>query len=115
VHRRVEVEQDEPLHLQVLFADRRPVPDDRGLLLAGVDVAAAGHLQDVRVPGDHPVALVVETGGAARLRVPPDRGHPAQFGEFLGWHPGHVHVRIGEVEAGGNVRLGHRFLRCNVF
>jgi hypothetical protein len=107
---RVEVEQDEPLHVERLLGDGLRMADDRGLFLARVQIAEAGDLEHVRVLGDHPVALVVETGGAARLGVPPDRRRAPQLRQFIRGHPARVQVGIGEVEARGDARLGHRCL-----
>jgi len=108
VLRWVDVEQDEPLHIKRLRGDGLRVADDRSLLLARVEVAGAGHLQHVRMPGDHPVPVVVEAGCAPGLRVPPDGRGAAQLGELIHGHPGQV--GIGEVEPLGNARLGHRCL-----
>ena len=82
-------------------------PDQRGVLPAGVQVAAPGDLEDVGVPGHRPVAVVIEARGAAALGVPPDRGRPAQLGELLGRNPAGVEIRVGEVEARRDVRYGH--------
>ena len=74
---------------------------------AGVQLAAPGDLEDVGVPGDRPVAVVIEARGAAALGVPPDRGRPAQLGELLGWNPAGVEVGVGEVETLRDVRCSH--------
>jgi hypothetical protein len=50
----------------------------------GVDVGRLGHGEDVGVPGDRPVPLVVEAGRTAALGHPPDRGGAAQLGQLLG-------------------------------
>ena len=107
VLRGVHVEQDDPLHLDGLAGDALLEPDQRGVLLRGVHVGGLGHRQDVGVPGDRPVPLVVEAGRAAALGDPPDRGGAAQFGQLLGRHPGGVDLGIGKVEARRDVRNGH--------
>jgi hypothetical protein len=107
----VEVEQDQPVHGQGFFGDRVTVPDERGLLLARVDIAVPRHREHVGVPGDHPVALVVEARRPARLLVPPDRRGPSQLGELLRRDPLKIELRIGEGEACGNARLSHHCLQ----
>ena len=104
---RVDVEQDQPLHLDRLAGHALGEPDQRGVLPGRVDLRRLGDRHDVGVPGDRPVPFVVEPGGSAALRDPPDRGRAAQLGQFLGGHPGRVDLRIGEVEARRDVRHGH--------
>jgi hypothetical protein len=99
VLRRVDIEQDHPLHLDRVSRDALGEPDERGVLPAGVQLGAPGDLEDVGVPGDRPVAVVVEARGAPALGIPPDRRRPAQLGELLGRDPGGVKVGAGEVEA----------------
>ena len=104
---RVHVEQDDPLHLDGLAGHPLLEPDQRGVLLRGVDVGGLGNREDVGVPGDRPVPLVVEAGRAAALRDPPDRRGAAQLGQLLGGHPGGVDLRVGEVKARRDVRNAH--------
>ena len=104
----IAVEQDEPGQLQGFLGDRQRIADERGLRLARIDVAVMGHVQHVRVPGDHPVPVVVEPPGAPGLLAPPDRGGPAQLGQFLNREPLQAQIGIGEVESGRDVRRGHQ-------
>ena len=104
---RVDVEQDEPLHLDRLAGHAVGEADQRGVLPGRVDLRRFGDRDDVGVPGDRPVPVVVEPGRSPALRDPPDRGRAAQLGQFLGRHPGGVDLGVGEVKARRDVRSGH--------
>ena len=79
----VHVEQDDPLHVDVLADHIVGELRESGVGPRVVDVAAAGDLLDVLVLGDHPVATVVEPALADLLLAPPHRGDLAQFGQLV--------------------------------
>ena len=79
-----------------------------GVLQAGEHVAAQRYLLDVLVLGHHPEAAIVESAGADRLLVPPDRRGSAQLGQFFDRQPLGVDVGIGEIEPRREVRSRHR-------
>ncbi len=108
VVRRVHVEHDEPLHLDVLARDVVVEPRDHPVFVAGEDVAAPRHLLDVVELGDRPVAAVVESAArAGSLFVPPDRRGRPQLGKLLDRQPLSVDVGVGEIEPGRKVGAGH--------
>jgi hypothetical protein len=100
---RVDVEQDVPLQLDGLAGHALGETDQRGILPRRVHVGGLGDGQDVGVPGDGPVPVVVETSRAAALRDPPDRRRAAQLGQLPGRPSRGVEVGVGEVKAGRDV------------
>jgi hypothetical protein len=119
--RRVHVQHDVALQLDVLEGHLLRPDRDRPVLPAGEDVTAPRYLFDVRVLGYHPVALVTEATRSAGHVDPVDRLGAAQFGELRDGQAGDVYVWIQEVEGGRNaggipVRGSHSgLLNCNVF
>jgi hypothetical protein len=107
VLRRVDVEQDQPLGLQVLLGRAGAHPDERALLVAGEQLGVQRDGPDVGVAGDGPEAVVVEAGAAAGLGVPPDRRGAAQLGQLGQRHAAGVEVRVGEVEPVRDAGSGH--------
>lgn len=103
VLRRVHVqEQARALEVELLGAEGLVEPDDRAVGVGGEQLVVARDLLDVRVPADHPEAVVVEPGAPARLRVPPGPPGAAERGELGERDPLGQQVGAGEVEVGGD-------------
>ena len=103
----VHVEQDDALHVDVFALDVIGELRNGGIRPGVIDVAAARHLLDVFVPGDHPVTAVIEPALADLLLAPPDRRDLAQLGQFVDGQPHDIAVRIEEVETGRQMGARH--------
>ena len=103
----VEVEQDDPLHVDVLAGNVVSELGQGGVGPAVVNVIASRHFFDVAVFGDDPVPAVVETALADLLPAPPHRRDPAQFGQLVDGQMLDIAIRVEKVEALRQVGTGH--------
>ena len=102
VVRRVHVEHDAALQLDLLTFHLRRPNRDRTVQPAGEDVVALGHLFDIGVLGDDPVAVVLEATRSVGHVHPVNRLGLTQLGQLLDGQPGKVDVGVEEVEVGRN-------------
>ncbi|CKS94347.1 Uncharacterised protein [Mycobacterium tuberculosis] len=108
VVRRVHVEHDEALNLDVLTRDVVLESRDHPVFVAGEHVAMPRYLFDVVEFGDRPETAVVKAAALARiLPVPPDRRRGPQLGEFGNRQPFGVDCGVGEIEPGRQIGAGH--------